>query len=94
MDCGDDFNDFVLNELIYSSSSDDEDNFIYDAAKIIVEEAFNEPLYRGSIVGHGTVDRDRYSWHFMLYRDYFADNPVYGPDNFRRRLVYYFNYTW
>lgn len=84
MDSEDEFNDFILNELIDSSSLDDEDDFYYGATNIIAEESLNEPLHRGSIVGHHIVNRGRHSWYYLLYRDYFSDNPIFGPEYFRR----------
>jgi hypothetical protein len=56
---GDEFNDFIVNGLIDSSSLDDEDNFYYDAANIVSEALVNEPIYRGSIVGRRTIDCKR-----------------------------------
>jgi hypothetical protein len=35
MDFGDKFNNFVVNEVIDSSSSDDVNNFYFDAANIV-----------------------------------------------------------
>ena len=32
------------------------------------------------------INRDFEAGHQRLYRDYFAENPVYGPDFFRRRF--------
>ena len=32
------------------------------------------------------IDRDREAGHERLFRDYFAPNPVYPPDTFRRRF--------
>jgi hypothetical protein len=87
MDFEDEFNNFVVNVLIDSSSSDDDDNFYFDAANIAVEVSHNEPIHRGSIVGHRNVDHERFLWHYLLYRDYFSDNPIFGPDLFSRRLV-------
>jgi hypothetical protein len=87
MDLGDEFNDFIVNELNDSSSSDDEDNFYYDTANIVSEVFLNKPIHHGSIVGRRTVDRKRLSWHDLVYRDYFSDNPIFGPEFFRRRLV-------
>jgi hypothetical protein len=88
---GDEFNDFIVNGLIDSSSLDDEDNFYYDAANIVSEALLNEPIHRGFIIGRRTVDRKRLSWHDLLYLDYFSDNPIFGPEFFRRRLVYSIN---
>jgi hypothetical protein len=89
MDFGDKFNNFVVNELIDSSSSDDDDNFYVDAANIVAKASRHEPIHRGSIIGHPIVDHEseRLSWHYLLYRDYFLENPIFGPDLFRRRLV-------
>jgi hypothetical protein len=74
MDFGDEFNNYVVNKLI-----DYDDNFYFDVV--------NEPIHRESIVGHRTVDRESLSWHYLLYHDYFIENPIFGPDLFRRRLV-------
>jgi hypothetical protein len=87
MDFGDEFDHFVVNELIDSSSSNDGDNFYFDATNIVAEASLNEPIHRGSIIGHHIVDRERLSWHYLLYHDYFSDNPIFGPELFRQRLV-------
>jgi hypothetical protein len=87
MNSEDEFNDFVVNELIDSSSSEDEEKFDSDATDIIAHESLNEPHHGGSIIGHGTVDRERLSWHNLLYWDYFSENPIFGLEYFRRRLV-------
>jgi hypothetical protein len=55
MDLGDEFNDYIVNELIDSSSSDDEDNFYFDAANIVSEASLNEPIRRGSMVGRCSI---------------------------------------
>jgi hypothetical protein len=55
---GDEFNDFIVDELINSSPSDDEDNFYFDAANIVAEAPLTKPMHRGSIVGHCIVDRE------------------------------------
>ncbi|GJN20343.1 hypothetical protein PR202_gb07712 [Eleusine coracana subsp. coracana] len=67
------------------SSSSDEDDFFFDSAHVIAEDSLNQPLHRGSIEGHLVVNRERHSWHFLLYQDYFSDNPTIGPKYFRRR---------
>jgi hypothetical protein len=59
IDLEDEFNNFIVNELIDSSSFDDEDNFYCDAANIVSEVSLNEPNHRGSIIGCHTVDRER-----------------------------------
>ncbi|XP_020266933.1 uncharacterized protein LOC109842471 [Asparagus officinalis] len=40
----------------------------------------------GSVQGHVVIQRDRVQGHNRLYRDYFAEEPVYGPRLFRRRF--------
>jgi hypothetical protein len=75
MDLGDEFNNFILNELIDSSSSHDEDNFYCDVVNIVFETLLNELIHRGSIVGRRAVDRKRLSWHALLYHDYFFRQP-------------------
>jgi hypothetical protein len=55
MDFGDEFNHFVVNELIDSSSSDDDGNFYFDAANIVAEASLNESIHRGSLIGHHTI---------------------------------------
>jgi hypothetical protein len=45
MDFGDEFNHFVVNELIDSSSSDDDEIFYFDAANILAEALLNEPIH-------------------------------------------------
>jgi hypothetical protein len=67
MDLRDEFNNFIVNEVIDSSSSDDEDNFYFDATNIVSEVLLNEPIYCGSMVGRCTVDCERLSWHYLLY---------------------------
>jgi hypothetical protein len=78
---------FVVNELIDLASSDDNVNFYFDAANIVVEASLNEHIHGWSIVGHHTLDHERLLWHYLLYRDYFSDNPIFRPELFRQRLV-------
>jgi hypothetical protein len=52
MDFGDEFNNYVVNELIDSSSSNDDNNFYFDAVNIAAEASQHEPIHRGSIVEH------------------------------------------
>ncbi|XP_028097255.1 uncharacterized protein LOC114297094 [Camellia sinensis] len=40
----------------------------------------------GSISGHRYINRDRVKGDEQIYRDYFADNPVYPEEYFRRRF--------
>jgi hypothetical protein len=80
MDLGDEFNNFIVNELIDSLSSDDEDIFYCDVANIVSEVLLNEPIHHGSIVVCCIVDRERLSWHNLLYHDYFSENPIFHPD--------------
>ena len=84
----DEFNQFVMNELIDSSSSDDENNLFFVAAHMIIEDSVNHPGRIGSVEGHEVVDRKRLLHHDLLYKDYFSDKPTFGPKIFRRRLVF------
>jgi hypothetical protein len=84
IDLGDEFNNFIVNELkLIHRPSDDEDNFYCDAANIVSEVSLNEPNHRSSIIGRHIVDRERLLWHDLLYRDYFLDNSIFGPEFFR-----------
>ena len=85
MDSEAEFN--LLNEVVDSSSSDDDDELYIAAADIVATDIGNEPRYRGSVEGHRVINRDRQSGHVRLYRDYFSDDPTYGPNYFRRRFV-------
>jgi predicted AAA+ superfamily ATPase len=61
MDFGDDFNNFVVNELIDSSSLDDDENFYFDGANIVAKVSQDEPIHQESIIGHRIVNRERLS---------------------------------
>lgn len=83
----------VVNELMdssssSSSSSDDDDEVYAAAAHIVAPDIVNSGGHRGSVEGHRVLDRDRQSGHNRLYEDYFSDNPTYGPNYFRRRLIF------
>ena len=45
----------------------------------------NRVIHGGSIPGHVVINRDRETAYHNLFVDYFADNPRYGDDMFRRR---------
>ncbi|KAK9289412.1 hypothetical protein L1049_007567 [Liquidambar formosana] len=68
-----------------SNSSDDE--FEIMAIVALQEELLNAERIsrhrRSSIQGHATKHRDRIEGHNRLYKDYFAENPVYIPIDFR-----------
>jgi hypothetical protein len=78
---------------IDSSSLNDEEIFYVDATNIIAQETLNEPCHGGSIVGHGTMDLKKLWWHYLLYRDYFSDNPIFGLKYFSQMLVYSLKYV-
>ncbi|XP_020272614.1 uncharacterized protein LOC109847785 [Asparagus officinalis] len=44
-----------------------------------------QPIHGGSIHGHAVINRNRENVHQNLVIDYFADNPRFGEDMFRRR---------
>uniref|UniRef100_J3MN98 Uncharacterized protein n=1 Tax=Oryza brachyantha TaxID=4533 RepID=J3MN98_ORYBR len=86
MDSDDEFNQFVMNEVIDPSSSDDENDLFFGAANMIIEDSVNNLGRIGSVEGHAVIDRDRLLWHGLLYRDYFSENPTFGAKTFRRRF--------
>jgi hypothetical protein len=57
-------------------------------AQLAEIEEEEEPWWGGLVVGRQTVPRDMFSGYCMLYADYFADEPVYGDNVFRRRFVF------
>jgi hypothetical protein len=89
MDLGDEFSNYVVNQLIASLSLNDDDNFYFDVVNIIVEVLQHEAIHRGSIVGHHTVNREMFLWHYLFYHNhnYFTENPIFDHDLFSRRLV-------
>lgn len=87
MESDDEFNQFVMNDLIDPSSSDDENDLFFDAAHVIVDGLVNHPGRIGSVEGHAVVHRDRLLHHALLYKDYFSDNPTFNSKIFRRRFA-------
>jgi hypothetical protein len=61
MNSEDEFNDFVVNELIDSSSLDGEKKIYLNVTNIIADESLNEPRRDESIINHKTVNRERLS---------------------------------
>jgi hypothetical protein len=92
MDSDDEFNQFVMDEVINSSSLDYKNDLICGATHIIVNDLLNHPGQRGSVNGHDVVDHERLFWHALLFKDYFSDNPTFGPKVSRRRLVFFYNF--
>ena len=86
MNSDDEFNQFVMDEIIDSSSSDDERKAVISGVvHLIVEDTLNHPGRIGSVEGHAVVDRERLLHHDLLYKDYFSEKPTFGPKTFRRR---------
>ena len=73
MDSEDEFYDTMFNEVLESSSSDDEDDLYVAAAHKVAEANDKQPYRRGSIDGHRVLNRDRQSRHSRLFQDYFSD---------------------
>ena len=89
MDSDDEFNQFVMDEIIDSSSSDDERKAaILGAAHLIVEDTLNHPGRIGSVEGHDVVDRERLLYHGLLYKDYFEGKQQQGKFSTNRFLNY------
>ena len=87
MDSEDEFYDTVFNEVLESSSSDDEDDLYVAAAHIVAEANDKQSYRRGSIDGRRVLNHDRQSGHSRLFQDYFLDDPKYGANYFRQRFV-------
>ncbi|CAN6345685.1 unnamed protein product [Urochloa humidicola] len=77
-----------LEQVLESSSSDEEDEFIFSVAHIVRShyQSGSASKHGGSVVGHKVIDREREDGHWILHQDYFADEPTYGPTFFRRRF--------
>jgi hypothetical protein len=89
MDSDDEFNKFVMDESIGSSSSDDERKAVFSGAvQIIVEDTLNHSDRIGSIESYDVVDHERLLHHGLLYKDYFSDKPTFRPRIFRRGFVF------
>ncbi|RWR74579.1 putative nuclease HARBI1 [Cinnamomum micranthum f. kanehirae] len=73
---------------VINSDSDEELQMLCRAA--LEEESENlrrrTRVHRDSIQGHAIIHRGRISGHHRLYNDYFSENPVYTPSQFRRRF--------
>ena len=67
MESDDEFNQFVMKEVVDPSSSDDEDDQFLGAAQMIIEDSVNNPGRIGSVEGHDVLDRERLfsaqHWH-------------------------------
>ena len=50
-----------------------------------IDRSNNVRTRGGSVLGRRIVPRLREEGNERLFRDYFAENPVYGPRFFRRR---------
>jgi len=78
----------LLRTQLDDSSSDDEDCLILGTAAI-VDTFANEKKHGGSVLGRRMIYRDRKGGHERMFQDYLAVNPTYGPELFRRRLVFF-----
>jgi hypothetical protein len=70
---------------------DDTPVFAFQVATAVVaeEESNNQGQgtgYRGSILSHNIVIRNRKEGELKLYNDYFAENPKFTESQFRRRF--------
>jgi len=70
---------------------DDTPMFAFQVATtVVVEEESNNQgrrtKYRGSILGHNIVNRNRKEGELRLYNDYFAKNPKFNESQFQRRF--------
>ena len=55
-----------------------------------IEEAYAEASttrkHGGSVAGRRYIERDHFAFNKILMKDYFDENPTYGPEVFRRRF--------
>lgn len=84
----------AMQVALESSSSDDDDEFIM-ATTLMAHHHYqtqaNVSHWGGSIPGHIVINRERAEQQNGLMRDYFSDNPTYGPVVFRRRYATIFS---
>ncbi|KAL7150689.1 hypothetical protein ABFS83_05G131300 [Erythranthe nasuta] len=76
----------VLNAFLTDSDSDDLEMLLEAMEDEEVERERQRKHRRGSVPGRRVIHRNRVEGHNRLYRDYFADNPVYHDVYFRRRF--------
>ena len=78
----------VVKMILHDSDSDDELEMVTTCAieinKLNSEESSG--VRRGSVQGHSVIFRNRVQGHERLYRDYFAEPPIYPLNLFRRRF--------
>ncbi|XP_020257992.1 putative nuclease HARBI1 [Asparagus officinalis] len=75
--------------LLMEEEADEEYAMFLGMTAVEEERVANErnaSRHLGSVRGHVVIQRDRVQGHNRLYRDYFAEEPVYGPRIFRRRF--------
>lgn len=59
MDFDEEFNKFVMNEVIDPNPSDGEDDLLFCAAHMISEDSVNHPGWIGPVEGHEVLDHER-----------------------------------
>jgi hypothetical protein len=81
------------NFYFYDAFDFDDDTHVFAfqvATAAVAEEESNSQgrrtRYRGSILGHNIVDRNRKEGELRLYNDYFAENPKFTETQFQRRF--------
>jgi hypothetical protein len=77
----------LLQRELDDSSSDDDDCLILSAAAIVETYSNKKGRHGGSVLGHKVIYRDREGGHQMMFQDYLADDPTYGPNLFCRRFM-------
>ncbi|RWR85272.1 putative nuclease HARBI1 [Cinnamomum micranthum f. kanehirae] len=81
----------TADELWHTVINSDSDEELQTLCRAALEEEKENlrrrtRVYRSSIQGHAVIHRGRISGHHRLYNDYFSENPVYTPSQFRRRF--------
>ena len=63
---------------------------LFKLLSVVAEEESNNQGgrtgYRGSVISHNIVNRNKKKGELRLYNDYFAENPKFTESQFRRRF--------
>jgi len=79
----------LLRRQLDDSSSDDDDFEILAVVVTVDTFANAEKKHGGSVPAHRVLYRDREGGHVRMFQDFLAVNPTYGPEIFRRRLLFF-----
>src|SRR6266540_4010196 len=72
--------------MMFDDSLSDDDEYAVAAIIPAVIERNKRHKHGGSMQGHDVVSLNKQQGHDKLWKDYFADEPMYGPATFKRRF--------